>query len=385
MNDFKINQNVIDAITEDLVIPSVVEDRIEQTLHRIASHPHARRAQQRVRHPRRIVALVAACVLIVPGFALAAYASGENSPFYQAIFGNVTRSSISEKMELDSDGKVSLNLPNTERVAVDEAVADELIGANVQTDTGVYEWTGYNGVTTRMSVENVLYDSVTGTFQLYMVLEREGGFPSFTVTENGECYFSNSDVQFAGNFCPGRMYYDRAASSENKICMTAVGVASNINEPKIMEILELVPTDLVRTEDLPADFGALQDGSMPSLVTFQRSEVDFTQLARSLSAIHAGEGITLNPIGMQLDLAALGFRDAVDDYALNDVAITFQDGTEYTLRNRDANVENTDYILTSGAEHGTAQGTRTTFCLNRLVDIRTVAGVRINGQDYPVS
>lgn len=369
MNDFDLNQSSINIIKGKVEIPEKVERCMKQTLDSLPE----RKARKRSFSKAAIVA--AACLLAVPTVAFAAYVSGENSAFYQAIFGNTSRQSVHEKVEYDSEGKLSLNLPNIERVDVDEEQAEELVGRYVKALGETYELESYHGHTISLTVHSALYDKETGIFQAYLSLEQPGGVQGLEMFEDGECYFSGNDLLLYGDMAPGKLYYDKAKSSDDIVYLTAVGVAHGDGD-KVMEFGEYIPKEDLKPEDAAQ---CMDEGMQRSL-----AKVDFSSMASSLPGKKAGEAIIVNSLGMQLNLPGLGFTDAVDDYDLKYLAIEYSDGESYILRDRDRNIENIDYGLTKGPQYEGDPNTEavTTYCFNRLVDVDKVSGVTINNQHY---
>ncbi len=391
MNQFTMNRDMMNVLKRDLEIPADVDERINTVLEGITSEPidfkvaGEKRQKSFRKITKKAVAIVATCVLIVPSVALAAYASGENSPFYQAIFGNSVRSSVSETVQYDEDGKMSLNLPNSERVEVDEETADQLVGQYISNTTGVYQLNRYLGDTTLLTMESVLYDEVTGIFQCYMSFEGGNVKNDMKILENDECYFTGNGLVIGGSFSPGKMYYDSVNSTDSKIYITAVGVALDSDMPKTMEFSEYVDASKVRPEDMPSEIDT-KDGAMPLEVAFKLAEVDFSTLGNSLPNVQASDSILLNSVGMQLDLEGLGFADAVDDYALNYISIEYKDGSRYVLRDSESNTENIDYAMAVSATSAPdlTDRTKVTYCFNRMVEVEQISKIVVNEKEYAV-
>ncbi len=400
MKMWETERQMENIICGKLEIPAVVDDRITETLdginrretRRTATRVGAARGRTRG-WKRAMVAAVIACAM-VPGVALAAYASGENSDFYQAIFENTGKPSVEEKVEYDEDGKMRMNLPNIERVSVDEEQADALIGAQVVSGIGTYELKSYTGDVTMLDIESMLYDDKTGAFFLYMSLERQsGGFPDIEVFETGECYFNGTGLLIGGEYSPGRLYYDHAKSTENKVYLSAAGInmqkAATPGKEMTMDFLEYVQTDMVDETARDERFYDEEGNLMPE-VGLEIASVNLAEVEGALDAtelyLDSSLAATFSPVGLKLQLAALGFADAVDDYDIKYIALEYKDGTNYVVMDRENNIDNTDYALGASPADmsGLVEEPVSTYCFNRIVDVGQVEALVINDMVLPV-
>ncbi len=95
---------------------------------------------------------------------------------------------------------------------------------------------------------------------------------------------------------------------------------------------------------------------------------------------------TFSPVGLKLQLAALGFADAVDDYDIKYIALEYKDGTNYVVMDRENNIDNTDYALGASPADmsGLVEEPVSTYCFNRIVDVGQVEALVINDMVLPV-
>ena len=82
----------------------------------------------------------------------------------EAMFGNQGRDSVEATVEYDETGGMSLNLPNQERVPVDAAQAEALVGEYLPGTGYVWQVGDYT-----LTVESYLLDEHTGTGRVYFL------------------------------------------------------------------------------------------------------------------------------------------------------------------------------------------------------------------------
>jgi hypothetical protein len=338
----------------------------------------------RARKPVMRKVLLAAVIVVaaISCTAVAALALGSSSPFYQVVFGTFARGSQEARVEYSDDDnhtEMVLNLPNSERVPVDERVAEEQIGASIISPVGTYELKSYTGKITTLTIEDFLYDAGTGAFYIYYSVEREsGGFPEYGIFDRADgFYWNGTGLVHLGYFEPGREYIDRANSTESKLYISAAGI-NNYPERDMrdmyMQFGEYVDGNLV------ADSDKTSHNTDLGMVLFEFDKIYLPQVTNTLPNFSFADGDAtvgvFSAVGITLALAALG-SDPVDDTQLKYVALEYGDGTRYVILDRDNNIDNTDYALI-------ASDGNVTYCFNRIVDTGNVTGLIVNGAEYAV-
>ena len=405
MKEWETHQQMKNIICEELEIPEVVNKRIAETLEHIGCGRNEKIVSLRSRKKRggkgkRAVIAIALALAMIPSVALAAYVSGENSAFYQAIFGNSGRLSVEEKVEYDEDGKMSLNLPNSERVEVDDEQAEALVGAQLTGEVGTYELKSLMGDVTTLEIENMLYDDKTGCYFMYMSLEREtGGFPDIEVFETGECYFNGEGLLVGGYYSPGRMYIDEAKSTENKVYLSAVGVnmwkgavaddEMTMDFIEYIDIAEYIAAKQIAEEDLDDRFYDIE-GNLMAEAVIEMASVNLAEIEGALPAkevlYNSQPAATFSSVGIKLNLPALGFSDSVDGYEIDYVSLEYADGTNYVVMDEQNNISNVDYACAANPQDTPELTDETVlvYCFNRLVDTDQVVELHVNDMVLPV-
>lgn len=350
-------------IAQEAVLPSIVKDGMEGAYAKILRENRSENMDKRIVRPIRRVLLVALCISLVATGALAAYLSA-NTDFFQTVFG---RQSVDALLEYDEDGKIVKNLPVMERVDVDDAQADALLGAYLEPAEGPYHFQMHSGPLAVQVLGNV-FDSTTGTGIVALTLEREaGGFPELAILDTGWVHFQGGGLMLS--VADGdAVYYDDAKSSENKIFLSVsyVQLGSAVPELRLFELIPVADvdpseiTDENRGEDY-IEFGIL---TLP------------LQQAQALPSIALGQNgadaANISTVGMRLDLVASGFYNGADDYAVKKIEIEFAGGDTYLVMDREGRIANYEYALIP------EDGSAVSFCFNRPIDIEAVKSMTIN-------
>ncbi len=355
-----------------------------------------------------LTALIAAAVVLA--LSVTAYAIGAHAGFFDAVFGDTGVDSTQAHQTLaDPDKPVGemITVPAYEREPVDQEKAETLVGAQV---TDIQKSFQMEGVT--FTAESVVADE-NGVGALTFTMRCPDGFPRMD-GQTGEMgnmlridqdrgwiaaspYLRLSDIDRPIN---SHIYLDSAASTATEKHLTAyfyspVGL-------KTGDVVELVMTEYLYngreyayTDPYTGEERTVQDADeIEEHICFRVEDL----VPAVLFTAQDGHTASVSPLGIVLDDWYDGIRE---------LRLTYADGSEYTVRDRD--VDNTQFgQLTSpgdlgaaGVEHeedddgdGVPDATyteyplddpayagmwRTMYVFNRLVEPENVVSVHTSG------
>lgn len=277
----------------------------------------------------------------------------QRSIFYEEIFGNDFRQNIDAQYHEGEHGRVTLNLPNTERVPVDQAEAAELIGPHLSDEVYVLTGEGYT-----LTVEGYVFDRTTLTGQLCYSLENPSGISGLSVGEgDNEVWNDGTGI---GVRCSafGHTYLDPERSTATKYYIVAPMVMGQQEESVDLELFcyregisEIIHLDRV---------------SIPLGTDMPRAQTE-----------GKGEKAVMSPIGMCLE-------GAKDWGSLKYSALEYRDGSRYVLLDREKKQDNTAYRLISEGIGADPEEKVMRLVFNRLVDVEQVAAVWIDDARLPI-
>lgn len=368
MTEFELKK----TLGQEIEIPLGVEERIHQACAQVRPAP---RAGRRTRRPLR-TALVAAAMVAALSISAAAVYAVNHGPAFQMFFGNESRPSVEAQQEYDEYGRLSLNLPDTERVPVDEDLAENLVGDYLPDASYTWQIGEYT-----LTVEDYLLDEHTGTAKIYYILSRPGGVEGLTVfPQDGNVAVDGTGIglphfcvlqgeigsYFDGSWMPlhENTYLDQSRSTEDTFYLVAslAGEGWSAADGLHVEFHDLRLKDesgqglyvgLVETVELPA---------VESLPAVTVTDPETGEMAACFSAI-----------GMVLDA-----RHVEPGSYVKYVALEYADGTSYVVKDSVANVDNSEYGVYN------LDNTQLRLCFNRLVDPERVVAVTVDGTTYSV-
>ena len=380
---------------QEIEIPDQVEERIRQACAQARPAP---RTVQRSRRPLRTALVAAAAVAVLTISAAAAYTimrgevPADIGTALEGFFGSESRSSVESTTVYDENGKVVLDLPNKEQVPVDEEQAEALVGSYLP-DTGYVWQIGEYTVT----VESYLLDENTGTAKIYYSLYRPGGVEGiFVYPEDGSLDWDGSGIIPLDFYAlvdgewkimaGGKgIYADQSASAEDKLCVIAAlalpGSWSAEND------LRIEFRDLRRNQGSDLDVSLVATMELPGL--------------ESLPAVTVTDQETGEPVAV---FSAIGMKVWAEHSRIDDIVLTYADGSEYVVEDKAAYIENYDYALWSASQRSEVLDEELSafvgdellpapepenwtlhLCFNRLVDPEQVVAVTVNGTTYAIS
>ena len=366
-------------------IRSMLASRIVQA-HKEASMKKVRKLSSMVAIAAIITVMLSATVLATVGFTVY-----ENpAAMLRAFFGEngVTEKEGGMKDYHDEEKGSTYEVPQFgwERVTVDETLADELIAPYISAETASVSWNGYT-----LTVEANLYDPVTESGILYYTIENPDGVSGYGVEDNGMFgwYVEAGNIRTYTDKS-GETYIDEAMSTDTKIYICEYYINSDISDDKSVLNLflceQVVDPEPAYEEAGP---GVKSEKKQTATITLDNSrEIPTISLSDS--------NVLVSPMGICIYDGALGFD--LENY-IHRIVLRYVDGTEYTLVDTNAFINNSMYALGQYGQRedaseyaGTEQGNdalptpmpvdaeasanhRTTYMFNRLVGIDSLAEI----------
>lgn len=116
------------------------------------------------------------------------------------------------------------NIPEWDRVPVDETLAEELIEPYISAENGSVNYAGYT-----LTAEANLYDAGTGSGLMYFTLENPKGISGYVVSPNGQVWWNPETINvFARTNYAGMIYRDNEMAGielgNGAIKMSPIGI-----------------------------------------------------------------------------------------------------------------------------------------------------------------
>lgn len=297
-----------------------------------------------------LIAAVTVGLLATTAFAYTGFTRYENPLELLKTFFGVEEYTLKEGRTFtyqDADGnKVVADLPDSEKVPVDEKVAEEDVAPYVSAVGQTLTHKDYS-----LTVEAHLYDSATDCGIVYYTLENPGGVIGYALQYDGEVWWPGGElVPLRG--AGGKAYLIEEETTENKL---SVAVYYCAEESSIR--LGFFDDEVT----LPLDDG----GGMECLTL-------------------AEGDIALSPISMRITVTDMDYLWLREDGTVSpsiyctvrSLVIRYRDGTEYVVECEEPYINNTAYALVS------YDGSLLSYSFNRMVDLEQVEAVVINGVEY---
>ena len=310
---------------------------------------------------RRILPNILVAVLIVTMLATTAFAAVGYLLFdtpiqmIQALFGNETGyDEVNWSVEGNSGETYAYS---ADRAPVDENVAKDALEPLVEPVGQSITYAGHT-----LTVDANAYDAATKCGFLTYTIENPDGLRQYEVQANGEVWFPLGELLATNQY--GRSYILKDKSTDTKLCATYY---YQIRNPQT-EDLELRLSFWAAIEDPEAYMALPMEEAMQMNVSdSQDAIVISTANSVSLETATFGNGaVTVSAISLQVDLTRMGDEEYADRLKL-----LFQDGTEYIIQD--------DGIINSLFHVGSSDGSKTTFMLNRLVNVQKISSVVVDG------
>lgn len=365
---------------------------------------------------RRMLRGVVVAAVLISMLGVTAYAVGGflifDSPqeMISTIFGDNTGYDHSEgSITPFEDGINIIVEPTFDRVPVDESLAAEEAAPLVEAVGQTIRWQGYT-----LTIDANLYDAVTQCGLLTYTLENPEGL-DYSLQSTGEVWFPGGELidfsqygysyiiqeQSTDTTLTATYYYQIRDTEDTDLEIgfsqwtemsvqeyqqwfvdTKQQLKQAVSEEEAIEYVRqltgedfpLVEAENSRESIIEQGYDAMayermgvleEDGleSSPDKITIPATA------SGEMSSITLGDGaITMSPVAMCIDLAKIGNYPR----SFIDVAkIQFSDGTEYVVK--DGYTENFVFNV------GSSDGTDSTFMFNRMIDVREVTAIVMDG------
>lgn len=370
-----------DVLSQEIRVSETVNQRLQETYEILEKRQKASGKRYSYKKNLHVAAAVAAIVCCaVPTVVYASVKTG----FFEGMFGNTTKKStdvIHTEIDDGKGGKVAVDIPSKEYVAVDEEKADELIGQWVMGEPIVKKIGDHT-----LTIESFAYDK-NGAL-LYFTLGREGGVKALAGNEEtnltkGAVFTDEADFYFSLNckddiFAGENIYIDMEKSTDEMLyCSEYILWSDSLKEGDIPQL---------SIEKYPCTRGEM----------YAVSEEEFQEISAEIQtetvalpvkgqipvkSIDLGEGgyLEYSPVSLSVDMSkgmGLSAEEAQDPYYLQYLEIRYKDGSSYIVSDREKCIENNGYVFGVDTWYKTA--------LNRLVDTDEIAEIIVNEVHFPV-
>lgn len=363
-------QELRERLNADLELPAIVENRMEAAYVQVREKGGHTMKKKSVRRSVRTLVVLAAVIAALGIGATGIYmvtraevALPTTKPAMEGLFGNESRPSTSGQTWYYKEKDTIVNLPDEERVPVDDQAAVALLNGYLPEVAYAWQLGEYT-----FTVESYLLDEGSGTGKIYYTLERAGGLENvFTFQPDGEIWYNNGevlDLRIMNAF--DNSYADESRTTEEKLCVAASFAYCNFKQK---DVSAMKAEDGVSFEFVSKDGDGVKSTdilTLPGLKSLP-NEMAYNAVGE-VKAIFSAIGIKL----VHIELAE-GETDT------REVTLQYADGTEYVVKSDANNIKNYDYAL--GSAHA---GESFQLCFNRLVDPSRVVSVTVDGHVYAV-
>lgn len=374
-----------------------------------------------------LIAAIIVSMLAVTAYAVAGYLIFESpQAMITAIFGDKTgydHKGVTTWTDPEKPGSLYEN-PGFDRVPVDETLAAE-IGMHVTAVGQSFTWRGYT-----LTVDAVMYDSVTQCGVLTYQLTNPDGIKPYNVESTGEVW------GHPVNFNKGGEAYIIADKTSDTCLSVAQYFWYDPEDPRdmeltisqwtfvepgpeyqaqIMELFEQIKLEYTLEEAVEAyiqEYGqqeydrVLTESTQEQMENFCYS-VLWTKRLEELyacpekitiypdkeSALNHitfyGGAITISPVSMRIDVSGMNFLHTdihgkfhVSADNIRDLTIRYADGAEYVVLSDTVN--NTVDVANSQID-GSGSYVLGRIIFNRIIDVENISAVYINGVELPVT
>ncbi len=311
--------------------------------------------QQKNHKPKHItrtmlIAAVLICALSLTAFAAEALTkrlTGDTLSIVDSFFGDGGDYANSGAIvEYDEYGKLAINMPAWSREPLDMEAAERLVVPYLYTlEENTVTVDGFT-----YTIHAILYDSSTATAMIRWSVENPDGLGKYGIGKNGEFNVQEGSDIFA--VAGGRDYIDTIHSTDTKLYISSYAV------------------DWL--EDLTCEFGRWYDWDKGiEKAWFDTVKLLIPRDDRGGMPTVTGKDVTISPVAVRFD------DIHVDD--LQECTILYKDGSEYTVFSDEQFVQNTTYAL------GDSRGKYSTYTFNRIVDVKQVSAIIVNGEEIPIA
>lgn len=388
--------------------------------------------KKRIRAGRLLRNAVAAVALVftlaTTAYAVVGYVIYDSpQEMVSAIFGDKTgydHKDITYWSDPEKPGSQYTN-PAYDRVPVDETVLQEDILPYVSPVGQSFTWRGYT-----LSVDALMYDSITKCGILTCKLENPDGIKSYNVEATGEIWNHPVDINQYGyahiiqekttDTCLAMTYYFQYDPERNRDMEVTISQWTFVEpgaeyQAHIMELFEEIKQEYTLEEAVAAYINehGQEEYDRVSAESTEEQMADYCYAVlwtRRLEELYmcpevitispdrestlnyvtmADAAVTVSPISLLLDATNLEFlhtdiygQIGVSGDNVRSVTIHYSDGTKYEVIGE--GLQNTVFVVNHPKDKEEMNYPLLTIMFNRIIDVDKVTSVIINGVELPV-
>lgn len=388
--------------------------------------------KKRIRAGRLLRNAVAAVALVftlaTTAYAVVGYVIYDSpEEMVSAIFGDKTgydHKDITYWSDPEKPGSQYTN-PAYDRVPVDETVLQEDIVPYVSPVGQSFTWRGYT-----LSVDALMYDSITKCGILTCKLENPDGIKSYNVEATGEIWNHPVDINQYGyahiiqekttDTCLAMTYYFQYDPERNRDMEVTISQWTFVEpgaeyQAHIMELFEEIKQEYTLEEAVAAYINehGQEEYDRVSAESTEEQMADYCYAVlwtRRLEELYmcpevitispdrestlnyvtmADAAVTVSPISLLLDATNLEFlhtdiygQIGVSGDNVRSVTIHYSDGTKYEVIGE--GLQNTVFVVNHPKDKEEMNYPLLTIMFNRIIDVDKVTSVIINGVELPV-
>lgn len=332
----------------------VASDRLMQEVLNLKN-----KRKNKIRVTTLIAAVLLVCALATSAFAYTSFVVYENpGQMLEALFGAGKENDHEGDIYVDEHGQ-TVKDPAFQREELNEEAAEEYVAPHI---FEVGQSITYAGNT--LTVDAASYDPNTQCGIIYAHLENPNGVPEYYLQTNGELTWNGPNVIRAKNGSGVVYFLDEANSSDTSLSLAGYFYMG----------------DWMKKAELTVYMGDL-DGHVTEEITIPLEGVT------SMEHISLGNGgIQFSPIGLVVHGDKLGILSNSGETHADYVSIRYADGSEYLVEDDTGAIPVMNYAK-GYMEPGDGYSTNrkcSTYLLNRIVPVKEVAEVIVNGVSYSV-
>ena len=299
------------------------------------------------------------CMLALTAFAYTGFVVYENPrSMLDAFFGENGYDHVEPETITYDKGEAGLaqwQVPEQDREPVDETLAQELIAPHI---AAVGQKVTYEDYT--MTIVAYSFETETNTALLYYTIENPNGVTGYALQKNGELWWPGGEMVYCNQSM--KSYIIQAETTDTKLSLA--GYISILASGRGNDIY-LNFTSNLDWNELGNRLEAVSGISLP--VHSDTEGMDTVALADG--------NIVISPMSIVIYGRDLGLMNAGNETRVHSLLIRYSDGTEYLVL--DEAVMNYAYGTMVQEPDGYV-----TYCLNRIVDLKNVSAVVVNGTEY---
>lgn len=328
--------------------------------------------KSKIRVTTLIAAVLLVCALATTAFAYAGFKVYENpGQMLNALFGAENKQEHEGKVYVDDVGQTLID-PDFQREELNEEAAEEYVAPHI---FEVGQSVTFAGNT--LTVDAASYDATTQSGVVYVHLENPDGVPDYYLQTTGELTWNGPSV-IRSKVVDIIYFLDEAQSTETNLALAGYFYVSDYYTQTATDakpFLYMGDMDAESSEVIPLDL----EGVTP------------------MEHITLGSGgIQLSPIGLVIHGDKLGILNDIGETLVDYVCIRYTDGSEYLVVDDTSDVPTINFARAFG-ERGTfndygydfagdyeSNRNCVTYLLNRIVPVKDVAEVIVDGVSYQV-